>query len=237
MSGGRFIISGTDARHIVRVLRLGPGDTLRVVTGEGRSHLARIEKASQDAVECSIISAEKGIPARGVAVTLVQAVPKGKAMEPIIRKATELGVATIVPLETERCVSRLKGDKAGQRLQRWRKIAAEAAKQCSRFTIPEVTSIKTLPELLQDHGETGLKIMLYEEEKTNSLRQALSGAKGAGQVNILVGAEGGFSPQEVETARGGGYITVSLGPRILRTDTASLALLSILMYELEDLEP
>lgn len=240
-AGGVVTITGSDARHIVKVLRLGPGDAVRVVTPDGRTHLARIESAAPDAVECSLVSAEREAQPGGVEVTLAQAIPKGRSMEAIIRKATELGVAAIVPLQTERCVSRPKEEEARQKLLRWRKIAVEAAKQSSRSTVPEVTPVKLIPQFLQDHPDADLKLILYEEEKTVSLKQALSTGESsihpAAKVNVIIGAEGGFSPQEVETARQNGYITVSLGPRILRTDTASLALLSILMYGLNELEP
>ncbi len=232
----RAVISGSDAIHIVKVLRLKTGDVVRVVCG-GISHMARIDKASPDAVECLLLKDEAGRRIGRVKVTLAQALPKGKSMDQIVRKSTELGAAKVVPLETERCVSRLRSDKAEQRLQRWRKIAAEAAKQCSRMTIPEITAVQTLPEFLLNCTDTGLKLMLYEEEEKIGLRHILPGNKNADTVNVLVGAEGGFSPKEVESARRNGYTTVSMGPRILRTDTASLALLSVLMYELEEMEP
>jgi 16S rRNA (uracil1498-N3)-methyltransferase len=232
----RAVISGSDAIHIVKVLRLKAGDVVRVICG-GVSHIARIDKASPDAVECLLLKDEAGRWMGRVKVTLAQALPKGKCMDQIVRKSTELGVARVVPLETERCVSRLNGDKAEQRLQRWRKIAAEAAKQCSRMTIPEIKPLQTLPEFLLNGTARGLKLMLYEEEKRVGLRHILSGDKKADTVNLLVGAEGGFSPEEVENARRSGYTTVSMGPRILRTDTASLALLSVVMYELEEMEP
>lgn len=241
-AGGVVTITGSDARHIVKVLRLKVGDTVRVVTPDGRTHLTRIERADPDAVECSLQSTEREAQLHSVEVTLAQAIPKGKLMEAIIRKATELGVAAIVPLQTERCVSRPKEEEGRQKLLRWRKIAAEAAKQSSRSTVPEVTPVKLIPQFLQDHPSADLKLILYEEEKAVSLKHALSEGRGescirpAAKVNVLIGAEGGFSPQEVETVRQNGYISVSLGPRILRADTASLALLSILMYELEELE-
>jgi 16S rRNA (uracil1498-N3)-methyltransferase len=237
INGDRITIYGSDAGHITRVLQLGPGDTIRLIDSGRSSHIALIEKASPEAVECVLTSDEKIAGADHTEVMLEQAIPKGRTMELIIRKATELGVSGVTPVKTERCVSLLSGEKAEQKLHRWRKVAAEAAKQCSRFTIPQVTPVKTFPELLHEGAEAELKIMLYEEEGNTSLRRALADVRRASGVNVLVGAEGGFTSQEAEEARAGGYITVSMGPRILRTDTASLALLAILIYELGAMEP
>jgi 16S rRNA (uracil1498-N3)-methyltransferase len=170
-------------------------------------------------------------------MVLAQAVPKGSAMDSIIRRATELGAGAVVPIQAERSVSLLKGNRGLQKLERWRRTARQAAQQSSRLTVPRIEPVQSLSRFLQGSAQADVKIMLHQEEKAMGLSRVLSGIKGAEKANLLVGPEGGFTPREVEEAREDGYSVVSLGARILRTETASLALLSILMYEMGEMEP
>ncbi|OAT82390.1 16S rRNA (uracil(1498)-N(3))-methyltransferase [Desulfotomaculum copahuensis] len=234
ISGERVIITGPDVIHISRVLRLGAGDTVTVLDGAGRACRVRLTAAGKDAVEGLIIEEFAAGGESPLRVTLLQGLAKGDKMEMIIQKCTELGVAAVVPLHCRRSVARLEPGKARQRRERWQRVAMEAAKQCRRAVIPRVTEVMSLPEALELIPPDALAVMPYEMEKCRALKQVLRG-RAAGEVYLLIGPEGGFEPLEVDLATGRGVIPVSLGPRILRTETAGPAALAMVLYELGDL--
>lgn len=227
-------IEGGDVRHISRVLRLGPGDEILLLDGCGRAARARIESVHKDVVTCSILeyTAVSGEPP--LRVILLQALPKGDKLEQIIQKAVELGVSEVWPVQTGRCVVQLAGEKAAARQSRWQRVACEAAKQCRRPVVPRVKLPLLWEEALTALPAGRLLLLPWEEETGAGLKNVLAGAPPA-TVVVAVGPEGGWEPREVELARTYGARTVSLGPRILRTETAGPAVLAALMFYWGDL--
>jgi 16S rRNA (uracil1498-N3)-methyltransferase len=227
-------ITGPDARHIGRVLRLGPGAGLVVVDKAGRVARAEITAVEATAVHAAVRERLTAGHEPPVKVSLAQGMPKGDKLEYIVQKAVELGATAIVPLACEHCTVRYDAAKQGSRRERWRKIAAEAAKQCGRDAVPGVEPVRTLAEALAMAGANTDIIMLYEGQGGVPLREILAG-NGASSYLLLIGPEGGFSPAEAELCRAHGARIATLGPRILRTETAALAALAIVMYEKGDL--
>ncbi|MDK2888002.1 MAG: rRNA (uracil1498-N3)-methyltransferase [Thermoanaerobacter sp.] len=234
ITGRRVIITGSDVVHISRVLRLVPGDVITVMDGQGNGYRVRLTGSDRGVVEGEIL--EHFIPGgeAPLRVTLIQGLSKGDKMDIIIQKSTELGVSCIIPLACTRSVVRLTPDKARDRQRRWQRIALEAAKQSRRATVPRVAGIMDLPEALNLIPPGALALMPWEEERERSLKAVLRG-RTCEEVFIFIGPEGGFAMEEVAMAREKGVYSVSLGPRILRTETAGLAALTMILYELGDL--
>lgn len=226
-------ITGQDARHIGKVLRLGPGDAIVVTAADGRTGRAVISAMTPAAVTARLAAVLDANHEPPVAVRLAQGLPKGDKLEYIIQKATELGVAGIIPVAADNATVRYDAAKRDSRRERWQKIAAEAAKQCGRTAVPAVAPVSTLAGALDTAGPDTTVIMLYEGGGA-SLRAILAGRQTKDYL-LLVGPEGGFSPAEAELCRARGAVFATLGPRILRTETASLAALAIVMYEKGDL--
>jgi 16S rRNA (uracil1498-N3)-methyltransferase len=222
------IITGDDAKHIAKVLRMKAGEKLVACDCQGRDYDCVISEVCDKQVELTV---EKVYPSEtepSVMVTLYQAMPKSDKMELIIQKAVELGVSAIVPVQTKRCVSRPDAKSMAKKLERYNRIALEAAKQCGRGRIPQV-----LPMLDYSEALTAMKAderaFLFYENSTSSFRKELE--QKVSSVSIMVGAEGGFEEEEVSKALEQGIASLSLGKRILRCETAPLAALSIIMYE------
>ena len=174
----------------------------------------------------------------GLRLTLVQGLPKGDKMDFIIQKATELGVNRIIPLACERAVVKLTGDKQQRRLDRWQRIALEAAKQCRRPDIPEVAALATWEDVLAGMGKNTTALLPWEMENTTSLKKALIDCENLDSVidlYVFIGPEGGFTAAEVSLACSHGVRPVTLGPRILRTETAGLAVLTMILYQFGEL--
>lgn len=229
-----IIIDGDDFRHISKVLRMQAGEKCIVVDPAGQSAVASITNITSDKVYLGLTTIIEEDKEPSVKVILVQGLPKSDKMEFIIQKAVELGVYEIIPLAADRSVVKYSREKAASRIERWQKIAAEAAKQCQRSIIPQVMDIQDLDTViaaLQDKAEI---IMLYEREISTSLSKILSSSK-AGLIALLIGPEGGFSDEEVVLASQRGARVVTMGPRILRTETAAIAALSAVMYAYGDL--
>jgi 16S rRNA (uracil1498-N3)-methyltransferase len=214
----------SQSRHVERVLRLQPGAELEVFDGRGSRWPARIE-----APGVLRLGARRDAEPGAVDVWLAQALAKGEKLDLVVQKATELGVARIVPLAAERSIVRLDDDRAERRAGRLRRIAQEAARQCGRSDVPPVDAPRTLDglgALLQaDPGRRGL--LLDPEERTVRLSQA---ARGASHLLIAVGPEGGFSPAERDQAVAAGFVPVALGRLVLRTETAGIAALAIVQH-------
>ena len=222
------IITGDDAKHIAKVLRMKAGEKLVACDCQGRDYDCVISEVCDKQVELTV---EKVYPSEtepSVKVTLYQAMPKSDKMELIIQKAVELGVSAIVPVQTKRCVSRPDAKSMAKKLERYNRIVLEAAKQCGRGRIPQV-----LPMLDYSEALTAMKAderaFLFYENSTSSFRKELE--QKVSSVSIMVGAEGGFEEEEVSKALEQGIASLSLGKRILRCETAPLAALSIIMYE------
>jgi len=230
----RIILTGPDVTHITCVLRSHPGDTLVVSDGCVRGYRIRLDKVNRQEVE-GIIEEEFILESESpVHVTLVQSLPKSDKMDLIIQKCTELGVKEFIPLLTKRAIPRLAEDKIEKRVARWQKIALEAAKQCQRAQVPKVKGPLSLEEFLPAMPVASIGIMPWEEEKEINLKQVLKKTLEK-NIFLFIGPEGGFEQEEVELARNYHVVTVSLGKRILRTETAALATVTMVLYETGDL--
>jgi 16S rRNA (uracil1498-N3)-methyltransferase len=237
IQGDVIRIEGSDVNHIRNVLRMKPGEELSVsVPGDDREYRCGIEEINEDEVICSLrFIKEEGVELP-YKITLFQGLPKADKMELIIQKAVELGAYEIVPVKTERSVVKLDDKKAKQKRERWQGISEAAAKQSRRGVIPEVTLPLTMKEAVSRAKEMTLACIPYElaegMEETKKFLERMCEKKN-GSLGIFIGPEGGFTREEVELANAAGVIPVSLGRRILRTETAGMTMLSIIMYQLE----
>ena len=227
-------ITGVDAKHIGKVLRMQPGDKLQIVSDDGVSALAEVTTISESTVtvHCLEVLAESHEPA--VKITLAQGLAKGEKMDFIIQKAVELGAYSIVPVAMEHSVVRLDGAKADKKVERWQKIAEAAAKQSKRDIIPQVQEVQSVSQMLANNN-CKTKIIAYECEDRMSLKTALREAGQLDDLLLIIGPEGGISESELTKAREAGAVPVSLGRRILRAETAGLVAMSAIFYETGDL--
>jgi 16S rRNA (uracil1498-N3)-methyltransferase len=229
VSGPRITITGEDVRHIVTVLRMKIGEELLLCDGAGVEYAVKIARIDRSEIETEI-TAERKREINTLRITLGQGLPKSDKMDLIVQKATELGAATIVPLATERTIVKIKDEE--KRVQRWRKIAREAAMQSHRPDIPEVESIRRFDDFLRTLDPDPRTLLLFPwEEGTEPIKNILRKNPGVTGITVLIGPEGGFSAAEAEVAKGRGFHLVSLGPNILRTETAAIAALGMLGYE------
>lgn len=227
-------ITGSDVNHIKNVLRMREKEKFKVSDGNNRKYICEICRMTADEVLAGIISEEEADNELPSKLYLFQGLPKSDKMELIIQKAVELGVYEIVPVETKRAVVRLDAKKAAKKIERWNGIAESAAKQSGRNIIPEVTGVKSFSEAVSYAGELDLALIPYElAEGMQATREVIGKIMPGQSVGIFIGPEGGFDTAEVAGAQEAGIIPVTLGKRILRTETAGLTMLSILMYHLE----
>ena len=233
------VISGTDAHHLRAVLRLRPGDALTVIDKTGQAFQAELVSYEAETAQVRLLAPEQLLREAKLPVYLVQGIAKGEKMDWIIQKAVELGVTGIIPLDASRSIVKLAAEKEQSRRQRWQRIAVEAAKQCCRLQVPEIFPVSKLSEtwtLLP----SGCSCLLCDEaaaqgEALPGLKHELRTLLSPSALALFVGPEGGFSREEVLTATGQGAQRVSLGPRVLRTETAAIAGVTMVMYELADL--
>lgn len=231
-------ITGEDAKHIAKVLRMKVGDELTVCDTKGRDYDCMIEEIGAGEVRLKVLSVAPSQSEPDVRVHLYQAMPKADKMETIIQKAVELGAASITPVMTRWCVSRPDAKSMDKKLVRYNRIALEAAKQCGRGVVPPVLPLLELPQALEQMQRTGCPILFYENA-TAPAKHIIAKARESGkelEIAVLIGAEGGFDEDEVALAREHGCHILSLGKRILRCETAPLAALTILMYETGNME-
>jgi len=237
LADGFATLGEADSRHALRVLRLAPGDEIELVCGDGR-YLARIADVREDIVRVQTVSPLRGTEARA-RVTLYQGLPKADKMEWIVQKSTELGACAVQPVAMERCVVRLDERDAAKKAERWQKIAREAVKQCARVRVPDVRPARKLAALLDELRALDLLIVPWEDARDGSVRACVETVAGmdAPRIGVLIGPEGGISPAEADWLRGqaGGRL-VTLGPRILRTETAGLCALTMVMADLGEME-
>ena len=226
------------ARHMGKALRLTAGEQVTVSAGDGTAYLVELTEFQKDAVTGRILERMDNLQETAIEVVLYQGMPKGDKLELIIQKCTELGVSGVVPVETSRSVVHLDSGKAAKKLERWQKIAQEASQQSKRVQVPTVGPYYNWKQFLQHLSEqNGLTIVFWEDEQTQSLKALLrSQAEKPQRINLVVGPEGGLSEEEVEQLRALGAVSASLGKRILRTETAGMAGLSMVMYEFDELE-
>ncbi len=220
-------------RYLRTVLRLGHGDEILLFDGTGWEYRGVIDRL-EGREGTARITARRHTPLEiPVHITLAQALPKGDKMEFIVQKATELGAARIVPFLSSRTIPRRTEERAARRLERWRRIAAEAAEQCGRADVPEIVEPLPFREALGQARPKAVKILFWESEEERSIREILkdAGNRSAREFYLVVGPEGGLSGEEVELARQAGFLTASLGRLVLRVETAALAILAIFQYE------
>lgn len=226
LAAGRTItLPPQAAHHALRVLRLGPGDELVLFDGTGGEWAGRLVEAGRS-LQVALGEWRELERESGLALTLVQALPAADKMDWVVQKAVELGATAIVPLQAKRSVVRLSGERAEKRSLHWHQVAISACEQCGRNRVPELASLLDLPHYLaQPAGEDETRLLLSPHEGQSL--SALARPKGA--VTLLVGPEGGFDQEEERSARSVGFQPVSLGPRVLRTETAGLAAIAAIM--------
>ena len=230
IQGESCVISGSDAEHARVVLRLKKGDKLQVCDGFGSEYLGEIERIDRD-IQVRFLEKLENRAEPQCKVTLYQGIPKQSKMELIVQKCVELGVQAVVPVSFGRCVA--KPAQEQKKRERWQKIAQEAAKQSGRGIIPQVAAPASFQAALDQMASHELLIVCYENETEKSLRSLLTGQK---DVGLVIGPEGGLEAAEVEAMRQIGGTTITLGRRILRTETAGMAVLSGIMFFAGEME-
>lgn len=231
---GYAVITGQDVNHIRNVLRMKPGEQVGIRDGISRNYVCELETIEAEEIRAKILSEDldsSELPAR---LYLFQGLPKSDKMELIIQKAVELGVYQIIPVATRRAVVKLDKKKEESKVKRWNAIAESAAKQSGRMVIPEVTGVMTLKEAYRYAADFDINLIPYElAEGMAETKEIVSQVKPGMQVGIFIGPEGGFDVEEVEQAIAAQIHPITLGRRILRTETAGMTVLSILMFQLE----
>ncbi|WP_226673177.1 16S rRNA (uracil(1498)-N(3))-methyltransferase [Rossellomorea aquimaris] len=230
-----IIITGDDYHHMVRVMRMKEEDEVFVVFKDQASAITRIETISSDAVELSIVQWETSTKELPIKVTIASGLPKGDKLELIFQKGTELGATRFIPFNADRSIVKWDDKKAKKKTERWEKIVKEAAEQSHRLLVPEVSAPVSLKQLIQEPFE--YKLVAYEEDaragEKGNLSKVLSSIEPGQSILVVFGPEGGLSEKEIELLRSEGFLTCGLGPRILRTETAPLYVLSAISYQLE----
>ena len=238
-------ITGDDAWHIARSLRMAVGESITVCDMQGNEHICTLLKITDDLVVAKICESMRSAGEMPFDVVLYQALPKGDKMDLIVQKAVEEGACAIVPFLSERCVSRPDGASLAKKCSRWQRIALEAAKQCGRGRIPKVLEPLTYAQMLADAKQASIGCFCYEGDGTVSLKTALAQKRDAlrsepagmqspsGRIAVVIGSEGGFSEKEAAAAKDAGLTLCGLGRRILRCESASGFALACISYEFE----
>lgn len=240
---GKIVINGQDVKHIRNVLRAKVGEELEICNSEtGENFLCSISEFNEDKIWCKIEQKIQEETESNVKVTIFQGLPKADKMEYIIQKSVELGVYDITPVDMKRCVVKLDEKNAKKKIERWQKISEVAAKQCGRNIIPQINNVINIKKLCEIVENYDIVLVAYENEENNSLKNELSQIKSTiinnqsqeFKIGIVIGPEGGLEKQDVENLERSGAKIITLGKRILRTETVALNVLSIIMYELEN---
>lgn len=224
-------ISGEVLHHLRDSLRIKKGEKISCVDEDRIRYTVTVTEIRKDLLVGEITKKEERNSVSSLYVNLVQSMPKGPKFDAIIQKATELGVNTISPVISERSVVRLEKERGDEKLRRWNRIALEAAQQSDRRDIPDIASPVSLRDFLSSYKKGDINLLLWEGEKRQGIKGILTDSGDVKSINILIGPEGGFSDNEAGLAVSAGFITVSLGELILRTETAPIVVLSILQYE------
>lgn len=228
-----IFIDGQEAKHILNVMRLAEGDKVIVFDGTGKEYTGFIKDTKSKALTVEVISVvvpkNESIPK----ITLAQAIPKKAKMDYIVEKATELGVNTIIPILSERTIVKFEKEKENAKTIRWKKIANAAAKQCGRSDVPTVEDVEKFYNVIDRIDKYDLSLMACLMEGTISFKEALSNFKN-GNIIVFIGPEGDFTPEEIEMAKETSCKFISLGKRVLKSDTAGIYALSVLNHELSE---
>ena len=234
VNGENAYISGSDVNHIVNVLRMKIGEELLISVKGDWDYLCKIEEIENDRVNLKLLESmeQRELP---IKLTLLQGIPKSDKLEMIIQKATELGVSNIIPVKTNRVVVKIDEKKTQAKVNRWNAIAQSAAKQSKRSIIPKVLNPQTLDNALEIVKDYGVKLLPYENaDGIKKTKDILNSLDTKNNIAVFIGPEGGFEEAEVKKSTDSGFEVITLGKRILRTETAGLALLSNIMIRLEE---
>lgn len=234
IADGKATIIGADVNHMKNVLRMKPGEQVEISDGDGLRYICVIENFADECVHLRIEDVEAYAVELPSKIYLFQGLPKSDKMELIVQKAVELGAFEVIPVVTKRAVVKLDEKKAAKKVQRWNAISEGAAKQSGRSIVPKVHDVLSYAEALEYARQMDVRLIPYEKASGMEVtRQAVETIRPGQSVAVFIGPEGGFEEAEVEQAEEAGALPVSLGKRILRTETAGLAVLSVLMYHLE----
>lgn len=236
----KVVIVGEDVNHIKNVLRLNVDDDIQVCNLEtAENYTCGITKLNNEIIECNIFNKIKSEAESNIHINIFQGIPKSDKMELIIQKCVELGVNEITPVEMRRCVAKIEDKSKLKKLLRWQKISEVAAKQCGRDIVPKINEISNIKKICNSIKEYDIVLLAYENEEENTLKNELSKLKNKAnqelKVGVIIGPEGGLDKEEVELLKESGAKVITLGKRILRTETVAFVLTSIIMYELGDL--
>jgi len=230
----RPTLTGPDVRHVRTVLRLKPGDEIILFDGKGLEYRARITASTPKAITFSVLERFPSIPESHVEITIGQALLKARKMDRIVRQVTELGIYALIPVQSERSVPRPQLKRRAEREQRWKAIAQESLKQCGRSQIPRLGPLTSFEELVGASQAYDMSIIFHHDKSGLKSRPSMEDTRDVRKVLALVGPEGGFTPDEVKLALERGFVCVSLGPTILKADTAAVAACAILQYAFWD---
>jgi 16S rRNA (uracil1498-N3)-methyltransferase len=228
-------LRGDEADHLIRVLRLGPGAPIVVFDGCGHEYTTVVERLETAGVVCRILSDVSPQSPPTVSITLGQGLPKAEKFGWVIQKTTELGVSAIVPLITDRVIPHIAEPHMARKVGRWEKLAREACKQSGRATVPHLWPPTRLEVFLASCQSAELKLVLWEGEETRLLGTILAASAPVASAAVVVGPEGGLTPQEVACGQAYGFLAAGLGKRILRTETAAVVAVALLQYRFGDL--
>ena len=228
--GAIALITGPDARHIKTVLRLKPGDKIGLFDGKGFEYQARIEAVSSRGVKVTVLNSFPSTAESPVEIIVAQAFLKERKMDGLVRQLTELGITQWIPFFAQRSVPRPDQKNLSVRSERWKKIAREALKQCKRARVPEIGETASFEKVLAQSRTCDLKIVFWEDESTALTALPPKSEQKIKTIFAMLGPEGGFTVQEIETARARGFVTAALGPRILKAETATVAACVLLQY-------
>ncbi|KEF31859.1 Ribosomal RNA small subunit methyltransferase E [Marinobacter nitratireducens] len=213
------------AQHVGRVLRMQPGQELRLFNGDGQDYPATITTAGKKNVEVMVGTPEPNHTESNLEIVLGQTLSKGDRMDYAVQKAVEMGATRIVPLSTERCDVRLKGDREDKRLRHWQSVAISAAEQCGRARVPDILPVMTIAQWLDHSRDCDLRLVLHHRTE-----QSLKSMDTPKRVALMIGPEGGLTADEIVLAENEGFLPVALGPRVLRTETAPVASIALCQW-------
>lgn len=235
VEGEEIYVEGSDVNHMKNVLRMRPGEQLTVSDGNNSHYLCAVERYEDSRAVLKVLERQPVDTELSSQIYLFQGLPKQEKMEWIIQKCVELGIHQVVPVAMKRCVVRLDDKKAKKKRDRWQQIAESAAKQAGRGRIPQVLDVVSYEEALRLAGQLDVILIPYElAEGMKETKEIIAGIRPGQSVGIFIGPEGGFEKKEVEDAIRAGAKEITLGKRILRTETAGITILSVLMFHLEE---
>ena len=237
INGNVILIDGQDVNHIKNFLRLNIGEKIKICDKDNvKNYISEIVKIENEIIECKVLEEVLGEAEGNVTLHIYQGLPKADKMELIIQKGTELGISKYIPVKLSRCIVKLDGKDEIKKIDRWKKISEMAAKQSGRDLVPAVEHLNSLKEVTEKINSYDLFLVAFEEEKENTLKNELlklKELKDEYKIAVLVGPEGGLAKEEVEILKNNGAKVITLGNRILRTETVAMYIASTIMYELE----